>query len=510
VLDLLRPVASGKLADQRLKVLFPKGGADRWPASDDVPRIMGQDLLAAGGGDWSEVNLSRNDPRQKKHSIANQRLAAKAGRARQVQVRREQIDGRRHEVMMGGGGERGQGTGSEVNATLDDYRWLVSEAAQPWLAVADAESAGGATTGLLSRLRKDLSAERAHLAVEQIELRRRAREKFSRPQEMFFTRKGLEQATDEQLAAYKARRFASDELIADLCCGIGGDLVSLARRGPTRGVDRDAVVALLAAANLAAHGLDAKACPVIVGDVAKYALNRTAWHCDPDRRAEGRRSTRGEWFEPSLSDLAGLIAASGSAAIKLAPATEAPSEWSRDCELEWLGSRGECRQQVAWFGALARHAGQRSATIIGRTADPRTVVGEASDRLPSPQGPDRFVFEPHPAVLAARLTVALCREHGLAPIDARVAYLTGNHRIHDAALDAFEVRDVLPLDRKQLKVYCREHQLGRLEIKKRGVAVDPPRLRQEIIGRGDDEAVIIVTPLCRQVRAIVARRIPFG
>src|SRR6267142_2205170 len=128
---------------------------------------------------------------------------------------------------------RESGVGTSVAMTLDDYRWLVSEATRPWLAMAREESSHGATVGLLLRLRKDLSAERAHLVVEQIELRRRAREKFSLADAMFFTRKGLEQATDEQLSAYKAARFRADDSIADLCSGIGGDLISLAVRGPT-------------------------------------------------------------------------------------------------------------------------------------------------------------------------------------------------------------------------------------------------------------------------------------
>src|SRR3954454_15048809 len=83
-------------------------------------------------------------------------------------------------------------------ATIDDYRWLVSDAAARWLAIArgEAESPSSAVVRLVSQLRKDISLERAHLVVEQIELRGRAREKFSQADTMYFTRKALEQATD--------------------------------------------------------------------------------------------------------------------------------------------------------------------------------------------------------------------------------------------------------------------------------------------------------------------------
>jgi hypothetical protein len=180
--------------------------------------------------------------------------------------------------------------------------------------------------------------------------------------------------------------------------------------------------------------------------------------------------------------------------------------WSDAAELEWLGSRGECRQQVAWFGRLARHPRQRSATIVAKSGEVRTVVGDANEPPPAARELRRYIFEPHAAVLAAKLTAVLCREYGLAPIAAGIAYLTGDRLIQDGAIDAFEVFDVLPFDRKRLKASCREHGLGRLEIKKRGVEIDPQRLRTEVIGDGDSDATILIAPIDGQVRAIIAKR----
>src|SRR6476661_2035683 len=268
---------------------------------------------------------------------------------------------------------------------------------------------------------------------------------------MFFTPKGLEQATDEQIAAYKAGRFPAGQPVVDLCCGIGGDLIALGQRGPARGVDCDPVTALFAAENVAAYGVGGNRCSVATGDATQFSTGQAAWHCDPDRRAEGRRTTRGELFDPPLSELSGILASNCMGAIKLAPATDAPDGWRTECELEWLGSRGECRQQVAWFGALAHHAGKRSATVLGSAGKVRTFVGDTNAALPPPAKLGRFLYEPDATVLAARLTAVVCREHNLAPVAEGIAYLTGEEIIHDAAIDGFEVRDVLPLDRKQLK-----------------------------------------------------------
>jgi len=394
--------------------------------------------------------------------------------------------------------------------TLDDYRWLVSDAAQPWLARVRATLADchGPTVALLARLRKELSAERAHLVVEQVELRRRACDKFALAERMFFTRKGLEQATDQQVAAVKAARFPAGA-VADLCGGVGGDALALARRSASeelRAIELDPAIAILATANLRSH--DRENMTVVTADAAAFpVVDYAAWHIDPDRRAQGRRTSRVELYAPSLDVLRRLLHQNSNAAIKLAPAADAPPEWCELAELCWLGSRGECRQQVAWFGSLARQAGRRSATIVDARGGERTIVGQPDEPIPIAPWVGRYLYEPHAAVLAAKLAGAICREHALAAVSSGVAYLTGDALIDEPACAAFEILDVLPLDRKQLRAWCRERHIGRLEVKKRGVDMDPEKLRNAVIGAGDGEATFVVSRVLGAVQAIFARRV---
>ena len=65
---------------------------------------------------------------------------------------------------------------------LDDYRWLASDDAEPYLerAVADERL----TVSLVDALRRELSPARTHLVVAQIELRERARQKFGEADKM--------------------------------------------------------------------------------------------------------------------------------------------------------------------------------------------------------------------------------------------------------------------------------------------------------------------------------------
>ena len=201
---------------------------------------------------------------------------------------------------------------------LTTWQWLTSDAGLSWLdEMADSQSTLHAQ---VTRLRKSLTAEQAQRVLEQVNLRRRAATRFRLHQEMFFTEKGLEQATDETLARYKARRFGESPVI-DLCCGIGGDLLALAARGPTLGVDRDPICVHLANASLErCLGTNSNGIPAAnaaqeaasagsfrgasVGDVEQLSvLPDVAIHIDPDRRAEGRRTTRIDFHSPSRERL---------------------------------------------------------------------------------------------------------------------------------------------------------------------------------------------------------------
>jgi hypothetical protein len=407
---------------------------------------------------------------------------------------------------------------SETSATLeqwDDYRWLTSPAAEPWLnSMRDSQLP---LTAQVAALRRELSSERTHLVLELTALRDRAQAKFTHAGTMFFTARRLEQATDEIVAAYKAQRFRGREVIFDLCTGIGGDLLALAAAGKATAFDRDPIMAILATANARAcfdrrttnnsspicHARDVEQ----LGEQPDFT-ECSAWHIDPDRRSTGRRTTRVDLHEPATGAIDRLLARNPHAAIKLAPAAQLPDDWPERAELEWISRGRECRQLVAWFGDLAHDAGRRRATVLGDgTSPPRSIVGTDDLAPPRIASIGRYLFEPDAAVLAADLGPALAAEHDLAGISTGIAYWTGDAPLVDPALACFEVLEVLPFRVKSLASLLRARNIGQLEIKKRGVALDPAELRRQLRLKGDEAATLLLAPIAKRVTAVLARRV---
>jgi hypothetical protein len=402
-----------------------------------------------------------------------------------------------------------------VCSDVADYHWLTGEEAA--IVLRDLANCDTPLHTSASRLRRHLSPHRAHLILEQTELRRRAAAKFAAAERMYFTRAALEQSSDEHVARYKATRFASrhaaassSTLIADFCCGIGGDLCALVGLGNLVAVDCNPIATHLAAANLRALHPNARA-EFHTADVTGFEMaGIEAWHIDPDRRAGGRRTTSLAACQPGFNTIERLLQQLPHAAVKLAPATRVPDHWARRCEREWISRGGVCRQQVAWHGNLADAPGHHRATIVSSasgSAATRTIMGKPNELMPSTAHLKQYIFDFDPAVHAAHLQGALSDQYELSALALGPTYFTGSAPLSDAALSCFHVDDVLPLRVKSIAGFLRKRRVGQLEIKKRGVDIVPEQLRRELKLRGNNAATLLITPIAGRATAIFAHRI---
>ncbi len=402
-------------------------------------------------------------------------------------------------------------------STQNDFKWLLSDDATEILRqTQEAIDEQVNVVRISNSLRAKTSPTRAALVMEQAQLRARARRKFKLANEMFFTRRGLEQSTDERIAQYKAHRFVGLKSVADICCGIGGDLGGLLTRSGaqrTIGVDADQLTCLFANHNA---GLMNRPYPdhevqILHQEFATLPLaSLDGLHCDPDRRMT-RRTVEAGRFSPSLDEILAAISPATNIAIKVAPATVLPSRVAEPMEREWIGDRRECKQQIIWHGPFAKRPRHRTATCIDRRQNifqfsVRDSEVDQTIEMARDVGP--FLFEPHPCVLAAGLADAISNRYQIGRFSSGVAYLTGDHEIENPLLAQFEVVEILPLRIRPVVQFLKRHDVGTVEVKKRGIDEIVFNQFQRLKIAGPNKATLILTRLGKRRVVIVARRHP--
>jgi hypothetical protein len=408
------------------------------------------------------------------------------------------------------------------SSIISEFRWLMSDAATAWLTAAFDEFSNNANPlKIAKQLRNSISPTRTALVMEQAQLRIRAKKKFPLAENMFFTKRGLEQSSGHEFAKYKSTYFQSLDSVADICCGVGGDLLELATRpcsenNPTStlGVDVDAVTALFAQKNLDVHLADSPATfnSATVQETDFQSLDIAQFsglHLDPDRR-KGRRTTDGRHFSPALNEVFANVSDNQLVAVKVAPATPRPDYLPTNVHREWLGDSRECKQQMLWLNSTHRPGG-RSATMIGKQGDSNSICCQDQskfDRMVA-EKLHQYLYEPRSVVLAAGLEDHLAAQHGLARIAYDIPYYTSKELIAVPLLSRFQVVDLLKLDLKLIHSFLVAHNVGQIELKQRGIdKVTYDRVRKLKI-KGERKATVILTRYgeSQKRRVIIAKRI---
>ena len=372
---------------------------------------------------------------------------------------------------------------------LDALRWLLTEPGRQLLAEAEEATRQQADPlRVQAALRRTASPEHVAAVLTQVELRRRATEKFGDlAGRMYFTPEGLEQSTRHRVAAHRAARVhaASASTLIDLGCGIGGDLVAFAGAGITcAGVDVDPVRVEVARANLEALGLGGA---VTVADAT--SVDTTPFdvaYADPARRSPRGRSFDVEDWTPPWSFVESLL--TRDSCVKVAPGI--PHDLVPDgVEAEWVSDHREVKEAVLWSGRLATT--RRRATVLG-DGGLATLTDEDDPGAPAGALAD-FLYEPDGAVIRAGLVTAVAAGVGGHLVDDHIAYVTSGDSFRTPFARGYRVLEELPFREKHLRAALHERRIGRLTIKKRGVSVVPDELRKRLALHGEDEATLVLT-----------------
>lgn len=372
------------------------------------------------------------------------------------------------------------------------YGWLLSADGATLMHEIRARLDQGETILRLSEdLRKAHPADRVALALTQVELRQAARAKFADAERLFFTREGLEQATSDRIATYRAGRFTSSAHIIDLCCGIGGDLMALAALPGEReltAVDLDPVHLLLATHNAHVVAPDQAITP-LRRDVRDVDVNGAAVFIDPARR-DTRGRLGGTASEPPLEWSIALADRAAAVGIKTAPGIPhdlVPDHW----EMETIAIDADLKEAVLWSPTVASAA--RSATVMAGEII-HHLLPVPGDAVPIREPRDGgWLLDPNPAVTRAGLVEDLARRLDAAKIDDEIGFLVTDRDVTSPFARALPIIGSMPWHEKRVKSFLRQIGAGPVDIRRRGLAGDVAAITKRLRGTGRRRITIAMT-----------------
>ena len=434
----------------------------------------------------------------------------------------------------------------------DTARWLVSPQAAAYIAQAH-EFDDPSSLKAASLLRRELSPDKAAAVADLECLRRKGTAKFGDiAQSLFLTHDGLEQATRFPVAQWRAGRMSgivNGEMtgtagcVIDAGCGVGIDALAMRMAGmEVTGIEMDPVTAVFAHANLGTvDGPDYEVRTETVEDFFRSSLlrgtgtedsdradamnesapeilagresggtgsvhpdSRPAIFLDPARRTAHGRSWNVEDLSPSWEFvLTTLRNAPGLVVVKLAPGFPR-SLLPDNVDVTWVSHKRNLVETTLW--SYPGMTGKREAVILEtpETPESRLLAGPP----PPPPGPvGEYILEPDPAVIRAGAIGALARMTGTHPMAGSIAYLTGPDPIHTRFATAFRVLRTLDFSEKELRAWVHNERIGVLEIKQRGLDVDPATLRRTLKPKGERTATIILAPTLSGAKVFIVERI---
>lgn len=327
------------------------------------------------------------------------------------------------------------------------------------------------------------------IALTQWELRQQALKKFGEiAQKMLFTRAGLEQASQLEVANYHAQIFhaAGLETVADLGCGLGADALAFARNKlAVEGVEIDPETAAYAAFNLKSF----PCAKVFLGSAQEYYHSKKppVIFADPARRDQRGRVFNPHRWSPSLPEIISWQEHCKFIGVKIAPGIKY-EDLPPNFHARWVAISENLVEATLWSKSLMPPG--RSAMIITADGNQLTLAipkandpTEKADSVHTAQL-GQYLFEANPALLRAGGLHYLAENLDAGLISPGISYLTGNvlppPRL-EPWLRSYHILEVLPLRLKVIAQALKVLGASRIDIKKRGWDGDPADFRKKLL-----------------------------
>lgn len=360
----------------------------------------------------------------------------------------------------------------------------------------------------LTRLRQHdphLSADQWHTVVAQTLLRRKAIAKLG-VGDWWLTEAGLQQASRPIVAMRRARLLAEQDLThwVDLGCGLGIDSIAAARAGlSVTAVEHDPDTAAAAAHNIAQFAPDVSATVEVADAMTVPVPTSAVAFVDPARRAgtrpdgSARRTTAPDDWQPPWSWVSAFTSGHDRTVAKVAPGINRDLP-DPDAAVEWVSVAGDLVEATVWFSGVRDGRSRRTATLLTPDADPWAEGGQrqlSGSGAPAAVGPvNTWLLEPDPAIIRAGLVGELADLVDGHILSSGIAYLSAEQRPDPGWGRVSRVVAQLPFKTKPLRAELRRLGVGSLEIRSRGLDLDPDQWRRHLdLVPGGAPASVVVT-----------------
>jgi len=291
--------------------------------------------------------------------------------------------------------------------------------------------------------------------------------KFTKP--IVSNKEGLQLATPEIVAKYLAKRLKTN-VIADLGCGIGGQVIFFAREcKKVYAVERNPVKLGFAKKNCELY--DVKNVEFILGDALSESTRENVKDADiifsdPARPLTEKERTL-ENLEPPITEILKLYSDITQNFAFHAPPQMPPGRITLDCEREYLSLNGQLNRLTLYFGALKRC--ERSAVVVPGEAQLCSSYAPAIKT----STPNDYIYEPEPSVVKAELLNELART--LAEAGKEIFFYRGDEKrtlltsseLIDSPFfkDRYMVLDATEKDIAQMKEVLKKEKAGKVVLR---------------------------------------------
>ncbi len=312
------------------------------------------------------------------------------------------------------------------------------------------------------------------------------KEKFPFHLHWMFTEKNAQQASHYLVAAFHGELFKDFNIVADVCCGIGSDLLYLSNaKQYCYAIDLDKQILEYAEFNM--NFFNRQNIKYLNIKAEDFKNSVEAVFIDPDRRSNYKRAINPDYYSPSFSTINKFIHNYKNVAVKLSPAFDYEQQSYNSYSYDFVSVKGELKECLLKTGNLV-NAHKRRAIIL-----PQKICFEQQNHEETPiTSIKEWILEPDPAITRAHLVNDLAYKLNMSRIDPNIALLTSDHEPEDIYGKKFKVKNYFEYSLKKLNQFLKDRNIGIIDIKTKGFSDSVESLRKKLKLKGNNKTLIFI------------------